>query len=220
MEDLAMKYKKTCMKFIAAFPRSRLFVSLIFPTKSEWLNRACNDLNKRLIEIVNDLKSSNGARIDFIEHFYLLDSKGCLDPTLGRYINHLNSGLWVPKFVDKVHLGKSGIRLFVRALKGKVIRNYKNPVGSSQPISGRRLSQRQPPPEWDSSFPHPTLSREQQWSWPPLVPKFPPPPPFPPLGLPPSPPGVSGYVDFDHHRASSSDGTLRTARLSRSSNDG
>ena len=186
-DTLASLYESKCRAILDVYPECRLFVSLLPPTKSFELNKACSGFNICLGKMVMNLKSL--GKVDIIEHHYLLDSHGYLDPTLGRHVFDQRIGVLTPKHADAVHLGKEGIRLLVRAFKGKIIPNYKNRVGSSQPMPGRRNSQRPPQPAGRPFSPHqhPCLAPDQQWSWPPLPPS-PFPPPFPSLGFPPRPP--------------------------------
>ena len=198
-ETLVALYESKCRSILKVYPHSRLVISLLPPTKSFELNRACSDLNSRLVRMVMKLKSV--GNVEIVEHHYLLDSRGFLDPTLGRHVFDQRLGVFTPKHTDAVHLGKEGIRLLVRAFKGKIIQNYKNQVGSSRPMSGGRNSQRPPQPAWRHTSPHqhPCLSADQQWSWPPL-PSQPCPPPFPSLGFPPRAP-APGYVRDDQSKA-------------------
>ena len=78
------------------YPKARIFISLILPTKDAGLNFRINELNKHLRNI-----AANIENVQIIEHYNLVNENGFLNPLFGRYRN----GLTNPD--DPIHLGTS-----------------------------------------------------------------------------------------------------------------
>ena len=62
------------------YPKNKIFLSLLLPTKDTKLNFCVNELNYCLKQL-----AANQGNVDVIEHFNLVDVNGFLDPNLGRF---------------------------------------------------------------------------------------------------------------------------------------
>ena len=62
------------------YPKKKIFLSLLLPTKDKELNFSVNELNYCFKQL-----AANHGNVDLIEHFNLVDVNGFLDPNLGRY---------------------------------------------------------------------------------------------------------------------------------------
>ena len=95
---------------LSVYPKMRIFLSLLLPTKDSNLNFKVNELNKCLKQL-----AANHSNVDIIEHYNLVDQNGFLNPILGRF----KKGL--PNTNDLIHLGKNGIKCFVLNIKNKIM---------------------------------------------------------------------------------------------------
>ena len=73
--------EKKCLDIQTVYPKSRIFISLLLPTKLPHLNRSVKEFNDMILEMVHKNK-----RLNIIDKFALLsDSNGCLDDNYGRF---------------------------------------------------------------------------------------------------------------------------------------
>ena len=101
-----------CKNILDVYPRCRLFISLLLPTKLESLNHRVREFNNLLLDFSHSYKN-----INIIDHSKLLvDQNNCLDENMGRY-SKADGG---PLTTDTLHLGKKGIRVFAATLKSAV----------------------------------------------------------------------------------------------------
>ena len=127
---------------LSVYPKKKIFLSLLLPTKDTKLNFRVNELNYCLKQL-----AANHGNVDVIEHFNLVDVNGFLDPNLGRFKRGL------PNINDQIHLGINGIKRFVLNIKNKIM-HKKSLNGTTQPSHSRA-----------SHFPLPTSTAPwQQWS--------------------------------------------------------
>ena len=127
---------------LSVYPKKKIFLSLLLPTKDTKLNFRVNELNYCLKQL-----AANHGNVDVIEHFNLVDVNGFLDPNLGRFKRGL------PNINDQIHLGINGIKRFVLNIKNKIM-HKKSLNGTTQPSHSRA-----------SQFPLPTSTAPwQQWS--------------------------------------------------------
>ena len=109
------------------YPKTKLYISLLLPTKDTSLNYRVDELNKC---IKHTAANSNGIFV--VEHNNLMDQYGFLDPLLGR----LKRG--IPNPDDLIHLGPSGLK--------RIIRNFKDSIlHKKSPFVNRR---------YNTSLPH------------------------------------------------------------------
>ena len=92
------------------YPKTKIHISLLLPTKDTSLNFKVNQLNKGLKTL-----ASNHRNLVVIEHHNLLDQFGFLNPILGRYKRG------IPNPNDHVHLGPNGIKRFVNSVKSMIL---------------------------------------------------------------------------------------------------
>ena len=177
--SLISEYESKCKTILLMYPKCKLFVSLLLPTKKENLNAQINEFNEHLVEMSNNYKN-----IFIIRHMSLVDRNGMLDPLLGRFDRYGK-----PDGDDYLHLGNAGIGVFVKTIKSCVLFKRQSD-GSSIPSSAptatgpSRLvssSQSRPTgPPASGSYPSiPTLPSRMHH---PPGPWF---PPVPPAGYPP-----------------------------------
>ena len=137
----------------------KIYLSLLLPTKDSKLNGHVNELNMCYRQL-----AANHGNVDIVEHFNLVDERGFLNPTLGRYKRGL------PNSNDFIHLGNNGIKRFVLNIKSKVL-NRKSLNGKTQP-SHSRTSQLPPPTStvpwqrWSSGYPLTTSSSHSPVQYP------------------------------------------------------
>ena len=107
-----------CKDIMKVYPTSKIYLSLLLPTKLMSLNHRVKQLNCVLREISNCHK-----QISIIEHPFseLCDDNDCLREELGRYDREAG----VPLAQDALHLGKKGLRLFAVSIKSAFINRYK-----------------------------------------------------------------------------------------------
>ena len=132
-EYLAAQYKTKIEAFLDVYPKVRIFISLLLPTKDSSLNFRVNELNACLKKL-----AANCGNVSIIEHHNLLDNNGFLNPVLGRYKRGL------PSLDDHIHLGINGLKRFVNNIKSRILYK-KSSVGLTQPVAA--------PPQEEPSHP-------------------------------------------------------------------
>ena len=111
-EELARTLNNKCLQYTKMFPKMRVHLSLVLPTKDPILNRHVYQLNNILTSMARNLKN-----VSVISHEYLAFSDGTLRPQLGRR-NRDGS----PFQGDTVHLGYTGTIQFSQTLKNAIIK--------------------------------------------------------------------------------------------------
>jgi len=101
--------EQKCRRIKEAYPKTRLFISLLLPTKIPHLNLKVKEFNDLLLEMTYRNKSFK--IIDSNSMF--LDRYGCLDAELGRF----NRGSGRPNSSDFIHLGRKGLNVFSTHIK-------------------------------------------------------------------------------------------------------
>ena len=110
---------------LSVYPKMKIFLSLLLPTKDAKLNYRVNEFNNCLRQL-----AANHSNTYIIEHFNLVNENGFLDPNLGRFKRG------VPNVNDQIHLGSNGIKRFVLNIKNKIM-HKKSPNGKTQPSHPR-----------------------------------------------------------------------------------
>ena len=112
--SLANEFDNKCKDIIELYPRSRIYLSLLLPTKLDSLNYRANELNNMLIKI-----SHSNRNVFIIEHprSLLCNSSGNLKPSMGRFDKVKN----VLLDSDSLHLGIRGIRILARTIKESIL---------------------------------------------------------------------------------------------------
>ena len=96
--------------YLAVYPKTKIYISLLLPTKDISLNYCVNELNKCI-----KFFAANSNNIFIVEHNNLVDQYGFLDPLLGRFKRS------IPNTDDLIHLGPSGLKRFVRNFKDLIL---------------------------------------------------------------------------------------------------
>ena len=118
-QTLANCLEDKCTRILDLYPRAKIHLSLLLPTKLESLNHRVRDFNSMLYDI-----SHGNKNIHVIDHplAELCDSKGCLKDEFGRFDLTLQTHL----SKDVLHLGKKGLRIFVKTLKTNIVGKIKS----------------------------------------------------------------------------------------------
>lgn len=108
-----------CESILKVYPKCKIYLSLLLPTKLESLNYRVRDFNNMLHDISHSYKN-----VHVIDHplAELCNSQGCLRDELGRYDRESQG----PLTRDTLHLGKKGLRLFARTIKSCVVGRFRS----------------------------------------------------------------------------------------------
>lgn len=117
-KSLVNDLEKKCMEISEVYPRSKIFVSLLLPTKAVSLNRTVTDFNNRILDMT--YKHRN---LSVIEHSVLVDSQGCLDKKFGRFVDGR------PNQSDAIHLGRFGTARFCTNIKETLMKRKSGYIG-------------------------------------------------------------------------------------------
>ena len=115
-KTLVNELEKKCNNIHETYPRARLYISLLLPTKLQSLNHCVNEFNNLILDMAYKYK-----HIRVIDNSLLGGYSGCLSEEFGRW--NVNEGC--PNSTDVIHLGKLGLRKFGYKIKMSVI-NIKN----------------------------------------------------------------------------------------------
>ena len=184
----------------SVYPKTKVHISLLLPTKNTCLNYKVNELNKGFKKL-----ASNHRNVNVIEHHNLLDQFGFLNPVLGRYKRGL------PNPNDHIHLGPNGIKRFVKSIKSMVLHRKSISVeGNVERIQPSHLHPRDTQQSGTSFWAamRDSAGSSAPPSGPPLYPTYPPTPfpgprwsgspaprPLNPLGHPASGLGFGNHLD-------------------------
>ena len=132
--SLVNEMESKCTNILEVYPRSRIYISLLLPTKLESLNYRVKELNSMLIELAHSYRN-----ISIIDHSWsiLCDRSGCLKSELGRHDK--SSGL--PLDSDSLHLGKNGYRILAINIKEGIFGKRRGNIRyNNNQVEGRRLA--------------------------------------------------------------------------------
>ena len=135
---LAKNLHEKCNALVTAFPKMKLHISCILPTKNLGLNAMANELNKFISEI-----SQLHQNIYVISHNNLIDHTGKLNINLGQ---HHPDGTTVQH--DHVHLGSKGIALFCINIKKCIIKMKSSVTTNNESSLNQNLVQESKYPYW------------------------------------------------------------------------
>ena len=113
---LIKKLKTKCSDIISVYPKTRVYVSLLLPTKSRLVNKRVTDFNNMILDMVFSLRN-----VFIIDNSIISDESGCMPAKYGRYLRSS-----VPNANDIVHLGRVGIRMFCVNLKRSIMNKGQN----------------------------------------------------------------------------------------------
>jgi alkylated DNA repair dioxygenase AlkB len=145
MSELMKLYESKCKDILSVYPKVRIHVSLILPTKDLYLNTLANEFNGLLITM-----ASKYDNISVIKHHCLVDGFGYLDETLGRY--ELNGRPCYDTTRghpsdDVVHLGPLGYERYMCNIRDCIITKRKKQDNKRVPYyQPDRSSTRRPVP--------------------------------------------------------------------------
>ena len=130
VNELEVKCKNIC----EVYPRTKLFISMLLPTKSSSLNYRVNELNNLILDM--SFKYKNILVIDNADFGGI---NGNLKGEFGRWDVKNNC----PNSVDILHLGIGGICKFVKKIKSSLIKskNDKTGVKTGAAVQKRHRSQ-------------------------------------------------------------------------------
>ena len=104
--------KDKCLALNSKFPKMKIHLSMLLPTKDPGLNAMVSEFNHRIKDF-----SDNHTFISIISQHNIADGTGRLSAELGR---HNSNG--TPSTFDTVHLGSKGIALFCLNIKNCIIK--------------------------------------------------------------------------------------------------
>ena len=105
------KLKAKCYDITSVYPKAKIYVSLLLPTKSRLVNKRVSEFNNLILDMAFSLKN-----VFIIDNSIIGDESGCMPAKYGRYLR--NS---VPNVNDIVHLGKTGIKMFCMNIKKSIM---------------------------------------------------------------------------------------------------
>ena len=105
-----------CKEYIAAYPKSRVHISMVLPTRIPMLNYRVREFNNFLLDMTHGVRN-----LSLIDNSMFGDT---LDDSHGRYDSEKKQ----PMRTDVVHLGKTGIRLLASGFK-TAVRGRTGPSG-------------------------------------------------------------------------------------------
>ena len=97
-----------CRRIMKAYPRCKIHLSLLLPTRLDSLNYRVREFNNLLLDFSHSYKN-----ILIIDNSALGNHRGCLDNKYGRFMKDTHA----PLLIDSLHLGMHGIRKFAATLK-------------------------------------------------------------------------------------------------------
>ena len=107
---LVSNLERKCQAIHAVYPKTHIFVSLLLPTKVDYLNRRVREFNDLLLEMT--YRSNNKVKI--IDSYGLLtNSNGCLDEKFGRFLKETHE----PNRSDVLHVGRKGLSILSTSIK-------------------------------------------------------------------------------------------------------
>jgi hypothetical protein len=120
-----------CKRIMEVYPRCKIHLSLLLPTKLSSLNYLVNDLNNIIQEISHSHKNVYVLDNDISQY---CGRSGVLRSELGRHDKE--SGR--PLDHDALHLGREGLRLLARAIRSNIVRFNKATARKSIQGSGEQ----------------------------------------------------------------------------------
>ncbi len=124
-KSLSSTLKRKCDDIQQFYPNAKLFISLLLPTKSRYVNSRVTEFNSLILDI-----TFNRKNLFVIDNSVLGPNDGCLSTKYGRY---MNSGM--PNANDIVHLGRNGLKVFCMNIKRCIMERGKKQ--SIERFSGR-----------------------------------------------------------------------------------
>jgi hypothetical protein len=116
--SIANELNKKCEQILQVYPKSRIYISLLLPTKLESINYRAKELNNMFTEVAHSHRN-----VSIIDHprSLLADRSGCLAPKMGRH----DKGSGNPLSQDALHLGREGYKVFAKSIKEGIFGKYR-----------------------------------------------------------------------------------------------
>ena len=108
---LISKLKKKCSEIQQYYPNSKVHISLLLPTKSQFVNSRIGEFNSLIVDMVYNRKN-----MFIIDNSTLGSVNGCMPSKYGRF-----SRDGTPLVNDVVHLGREGLKVFCINLKRCIV---------------------------------------------------------------------------------------------------
>ena len=98
---------KKCDDIHACYPKTRIHVSLLLPTKSSYVNSKITELNNLILDMTYSKENTY-----VLDNSNLGSERGILPDKYGRFLYNGR-----PNSNDVVHLGREGLKVFCRNIK-------------------------------------------------------------------------------------------------------
>lgn len=131
INELGNIFEQKCKSIVEVYPKCKIHVSLLLPTKVDSINHRVKELNNVLRDICHSHKN-----LSVIDHPFdeLCDSTGCLKDECGRFDKEAGT----PLSRDVLHLGKKGLRVLAVSIKSCVMGKYKRQGQRQQGAAAER----------------------------------------------------------------------------------
>ena len=110
-KTLIDELESKCGDILDMYPKCKIYLSMLLPTKLNSLNYIIREYNNCLVDL-----AYRHRNINLIDHPDFIGHEGYLKDDLGRYIDGR------PNAIDVVHLGKKGIRLLAKQIKECILK--------------------------------------------------------------------------------------------------
>ena len=107
---LVARLRAKCRDIQTVYPNMRVYISLLLPTKSRFVNNRVTELNNLILDMAFGQKN-----MFVIDNSILGDEGGCMPSKYGRFRNS------TPNVNDIVHLGREGIKVFCVNIKNSIM---------------------------------------------------------------------------------------------------
>ena len=111
---LINELESKCTNIHSVYPKCKIYLSMLLPTKSHTLNYRVREFNQLLVDMVHCHRN-----IFVIEHPEFIGESGLLKNEYGRFKDKL------PNYTDVLHLGMRGIRKFAKQIKDTILKSNK-----------------------------------------------------------------------------------------------
>ena len=128
-KSLADELEAKCKNIMETYPRSKIYISLLLPTKLTTLNYRVNEFNNMLLDMSHSYRS-----MYIIDNSTLCDEGGLLKEEFGRF--NYKDGRY--NKTDTLHIGKKGIRIFATTIKSVVVNGIKSRRRNSSKAKGHQ----------------------------------------------------------------------------------
>ena len=120
-KTLVKELEQKCLDIQKVYPRSKVYISLLLPTKINSLNRTVSEFNNYILDMTYSHRN-----LYVYEHSIFFNDSGCLKDKFGRFKDGR------PNPLDAIHLGSNGIRLFCYELKRMLIKQSGSYISKSR----------------------------------------------------------------------------------------